>query len=63
MVVIDFRAVDARERGLPDQRDRPLEFHVDLALAQRIQKGLDKHCEDAAVDAAEKRMRGGRQRG
>ncbi|CAM5589949.1 hypothetical protein [Rhodanobacter lindaniclasticus] len=60
---IDFREHDQRERAVPVRRDDGLEFRTDPALAQRIREGLDRHGEEAAFAAAERRMRGGRRRG
>jgi hypothetical protein len=60
---VDFREHDARERGLPDRRDAALEFLPDPATVKRIRDGLNKHLEDAAFDAAERRMRGGARHG
>lgn len=60
---VDFREHDARERGLPDRRDAALEFQPDPAMVKRIRDGLNKHREDAAFDAAERRMRGGARHG
>lgn len=59
---VDFREHDARERGLPDRRDAALEFQPDLELSEFIREGIramrDQEREQAAFDAAERRMRG-----